>query len=105
MDALETEVEYSHSSLNYVLLQAMEVSDEDSQFASSHMGVCGGIITLLRAIPHHSANVIHSYLDRSKLIFKYIYIYTYSTNATNIYFGIGLSLFDRLCMYVLKVLL
>eukprot|EP01036_Dinobryon_divergens_P024672 gene24672-33143_t len=56
MDALETEVEYSHSSLHYLLLQAMEVSDEDSQFASSHMGVCGGIVTLLRAIPHHSAN-------------------------------------------------
>lgn len=58
MDALETEVEYSHSSLHYLLLQAMEVTDEDSQFAASHMGVCGGIVTLLRAIPHYSANVI-----------------------------------------------
>ena len=99
MDALETEVEYSHSSLNYVLLQAMEVSDEDSQFASSHMGVCGGIITLLRAIPHHSANVIHSYLDRSKLIFKYIYIRTVQTQLIYISELDYLCLIDYVCMF------
>lgn len=59
IDALETEAELSHSSLNYILLQAMKVDDEQAQYAASHLGVCGGIVTLLRAIPHNSAKVAY----------------------------------------------
>jgi len=50
------ELEYAHSSLLYLLLEAIGVADESAQFAASHLGVCTGLVTLLRALPHHSSN-------------------------------------------------
>mmetsp|Transcript_2292 Transcript_2292/g.3127 ORF Transcript_2292/g.3127 Transcript_2292/m.3127 type:complete len:322 (-) Transcript_2292:23-988(-) len=56
VEDLEMELEYAHSSLLYLLLEAIGVADESAQFAASHLGVCTGLVTLLRALPHHSSN-------------------------------------------------
>lgn len=57
LDDLETDMEYAHSSLLYLLLQAIWLHEENVQFAASHLGVSRGLVTLLRAIPHHSSVV------------------------------------------------
>lgn len=57
MDDLESYAEYSQSSLLYLLLEAMNIKDENAEFAASHVGVCKGIVTLLRAQHHHQTQV------------------------------------------------
>lgn len=50
-------MEHTHSSIGYLVLEALGVSDEDSEYAVSHSGVAAGIATLLRALPHHASQV------------------------------------------------
>ncbi len=57
MDALENYAEYSHSSINYLLLEVLGIHDEQMQYIASHVGVASGIMSLLRGFAHHSANV------------------------------------------------
>lgn len=57
MDDLETYAEYSHSPLLYLMLEAMAVKDEGAEFAASHLGVCKGILTLLRGHLKHRSLV------------------------------------------------
>lgn len=55
-DALETMVEKGHSSLLYLVLQLLGHQDrEELQYAASHIGVCNGIVTLLRGYSHHAS--------------------------------------------------
>lgn len=73
MDDLENVAEYSQSSLLYLLLEAFGVHDEDTEYAASHVGVCKGIVTLLRGHEVHRAQVIlffrRWYLATTFLIF------------------------------------
>lgn len=57
MDDLENYAEYSHSSILYLLLETMEVKNETAEYAASHVGVCKGIVTLLRGYSHHASQV------------------------------------------------
>jgi NADH dehydrogenase [ubiquinone] 1 alpha subcomplex assembly factor 6 len=57
-DDLENYTEYSHSSLIYLLLETMGIKDENTEFIASHLGVCKGIVTLLRGYPHHVSQVL-----------------------------------------------
>lgn len=57
MDDLESYAEYSQSSLLYLLLEAMQVRCEPAEFAASHVGVCKGIVTLLRGHELHRSQV------------------------------------------------
>ena len=57
MDDIEDYAEYSQSSLLYLTLEAMGIKDENTEFIASHLGVCKGILTLLRAHPAHAAQV------------------------------------------------
>jgi len=57
LDDLENYAEQGHSSILYLLLESLGVTDEASEFAASHVGVCSGICTILRAFPHHAAQV------------------------------------------------
>lgn len=57
MDDIEDYAEYSQSSLLYLTLEAMGIKDENTEFIASHVGVCKGILTLLRAHPAHAAQV------------------------------------------------
>lgn len=57
MDDLETYAEYSQSSLLYLLLEAMGIKHEKLEFAASHVGVCKGIVTLLRGHEAHRQQV------------------------------------------------
>ncbi len=57
MDDLESYGEYSQSSLLYLLLEAMQVRCEPAEFAASHVGVCKGIVTLLRGHELHRSQV------------------------------------------------
>ena len=61
LDELEDFAENSQSSLLYVLLHVLKLSDpqadEDLAHAASHVGVCTGIVTLLRSIAYHAAQV------------------------------------------------
>jgi hypothetical protein len=57
MDDLESYAEYSQSSLLYLLLEAMQVRSEPAEFAASHVGVCKGIVTLLRGHELHRSQV------------------------------------------------
>ena len=54
---LEDYAEDGHSSVLYLLLEALGVRDQESEYAASHIGVCSGITTILRGFPHHAANV------------------------------------------------
>lgn len=57
MDDLENYAEYSQSPLLYLMLEAMCVKDENAEFAASHLGVCKGILTLLRGSVKHGTQV------------------------------------------------
>lgn len=57
MDDLENVAEYSQSSLLYLLLEALGVHGEDIEYAASHVGVCKGIVTLLRGHEVHRVQV------------------------------------------------
>lgn len=54
---LEDYAEQGHSSILYLILEALSVRDKDSEYAASHVGVCSGITTLMRGFPHHAAQV------------------------------------------------
>ncbi len=53
---LENYGENGHSSILYLLLEMMNIKDEKSFYAASHIGVSSGIVTLLRGHLFHSAN-------------------------------------------------
>lgn len=58
MNDLEDYAEYSQSSLLYLALEVIGVPrDENTEFVASHLGVCIGILTLLRGHPAHQAQV------------------------------------------------
>lgn len=58
MDDIEDYAEYSQSSLLYLTLEAMGIRDnENTSFVASHIGVCKGILTLLRAHSAHQSQV------------------------------------------------
>lgn len=54
---LEDYAEQGHSSILYLILEALNVRDQDSEYAASHVGVCSGITTLMRGFPHHASQV------------------------------------------------
>lgn len=57
MDELELYAENSHSSLLYLMLESLQVKDENTEFIASHVGVCKGLITLLRGHIFHISQV------------------------------------------------
>ena len=56
---MEWYAEASQSALSYLLLESLGLRDMDGKTAqaASHVGCCAGIVTLLRAFPHHLAQV------------------------------------------------
>ena len=71
LDDLENYAEQGHSSILYLLLEALDIKDENAEFAASHVGVCSGITTLLRGMPYHSSQVKE-------------YLFLFSSPATNL---------------------
>jgi len=59
LDMLEDYAEQGHSSIQYLILESLGVRDEASEYATSHIGVCSGLTTILRAFPYHAAQVSH----------------------------------------------
>eukprot|EP01041_Mallomonas_annulata_P011494 gene11494-24031_t len=53
---LESYCEQSHSSLHYLLLEAMSIKHEHAEFAASHVGVCSGLVTILRGTAFHASH-------------------------------------------------
>ncbi len=53
---LEDYGENGHSSILYLLLEIMNIKDEKSFYAASHVGVSSGIVTLLRGHLFHTSN-------------------------------------------------
>jgi phytoene/squalene synthetase len=39
----------------YLVLEALGIKDESSEFAASHVGVSSGLVTILRAFPFHAS--------------------------------------------------
>lgn len=90
MDDLEDYAEYSQSSLLYLTLESMGVKDENTEFIASHLGVCKGILTLLRGHPVHQTQV------RSSCIFHIILFLRGSfINLPNLSYLQGLCYFPR----------
>lgn len=67
LDELEEYAERSQSSLLYLLLETFRVKDEQLEYAASHVGVCSGIVTLLRGTPHHISQH-QTYFPRATLL-------------------------------------
>ena len=61
MDELEDYAEQTHSSLLYTHLHAIGLAsahvDDNLAHAASHVGVCAGIVTLVRSIAYHASQV------------------------------------------------
>ncbi|XP_061771428.1 NADH dehydrogenase (ubiquinone) complex I, assembly factor 6 isoform X1 [Nerophis ophidion] len=55
LQELESYAENTQSSLLYLLLESLGVKDVHADHAASHIGKAHGIVTCLRATPHHSA--------------------------------------------------
>ena len=66
LDDIETYAEQGHSSILYLLLESMNIRDDQSNYLASHVGVCSGLVTLLRAFPYHVSKR-QLYLPRSML--------------------------------------
>lgn len=64
MDELEDYAEFAHSSLIYLLLEALNVQEQLAFDVASHIGVCIGITTLLRGHFHHASQVQYFYFDQ-----------------------------------------
>jgi hypothetical protein len=69
---LEDYAEKAHSSLLYMMLESMRVTDEQTEYMASHVGVSYGICTLLRGTLYHMTNVS---------IIKVYYIYNTWTHV------------------------
>lgn len=54
MDTLEQYAEDTASSLNYLLLESLNVRDLNADHAASHLGKAQGLVTLIRALPYHA---------------------------------------------------
>ncbi|CAH1779944.1 unnamed protein product, partial [Owenia fusiformis] len=54
IEEVEKYSENTVSSINYLLLESIGVKDLTADHAASHLGKCQGIVTLLRAVPHHA---------------------------------------------------
>lgn len=67
LDDLENYAEQGHSSILYLLLEALGVREEAADFAASHVGVSAGITTVLRAFPHHAQQVCGAELSLPRL--------------------------------------
>ncbi len=55
-DSLMTHAESTSSSLLYLLLSMLSVSDSTVSHAASHLGIAQTLTTLLRALPYHAIN-------------------------------------------------
>lgn len=53
---LEDYSESAHSSIMYLLLELLKVKHENSEYIASHIGVCVGIVTILRSFHYHKSN-------------------------------------------------
>lgn len=71
LDALEQYAEDTASSLNYLLLESLNVRDINADHAASHLGKAQGLVTLIKALPYHSKS-------------KHVYIPTELTAKHNI---------------------
>ena len=60
---LENYSELAHSSILYLLLQIMNIDNRNAEFVASHVGVCSGLVTLLRGTAFH-ANEGNIYIPR-----------------------------------------
>lgn len=59
MNDIENYAEHGHSSINYLLLEAMDVKNTNIEYAASHIGVSYGIVILLRAFQYYlSQNLV-----------------------------------------------
>ena len=54
---LEMYAEQSHSSVLYLLLEILNIKNEKSDFAASHVGVCSGVVASLRGLPYLASKV------------------------------------------------
>lgn len=60
LDELENYSEAAHSSLLYLLLETRAIpSEANLEYACSHIGVCHGLVTMLRALPFHMSQVLN----------------------------------------------
>ena len=55
LDALEKYAESTVSSINYLLLETINVRDVRVDHAASHLGKAQGIVTTIRATPFHAS--------------------------------------------------
>jgi hypothetical protein len=51
LDSLELYCEQAHSSILYLMLEAVNITDDDSLQLVSHLGVATGIALYLRSLP------------------------------------------------------
>lgn len=58
MDDLEDYFEYSHSSSIYLTLELFGIRDEAASYIASHVGVGGGIASILRGVSHQATEVV-----------------------------------------------
>lgn len=61
MSDMENYAEFSQSSLLYLMLEAMNIKHEQTEYAASHVGVCHGILVLLKAHTYHASQVSYAY--------------------------------------------
>ena len=54
LDALEKYAESTVSSINYLILETLDVRDVRVDHAASHLGKAQGIVTAIRATPFHA---------------------------------------------------
>lgn len=67
LDELEDYAERSHSSILYLMLEILGVKEEQLEYTASHIGVCSGIVTLLRGTAHHISQQ-QTYFPRATLL-------------------------------------
>jgi phytoene/squalene synthetase len=54
LDELEDYAERAYSSLNYMLIEALGIKDDEVDMMASHFGVSSGLCLLIMSIPYHS---------------------------------------------------
>lgn len=57
LDEMEDYAERSYSSLNYMLLEALGIQDEEASNMASHFGVSAGLTLLIMSIPFHENEI------------------------------------------------
>lgn len=78
-DDLEDYAEKAHSSLIYLILQMMQINQQDVHYVGSHIGVCTGIVTLLRGYAFNAQMVFRKTMLALVIQYNFLLIVSIST--------------------------